>query len=679
MSAHWIAGAILLAWLVILPSVGLLSGWTALAHGLAVTGLVLLAARRLLRESVVRPGLPGLCSAAALLSLGVAYATAPERFPRLELQRGVATALLHAACFASVLVLAPRPEEGEAPARRVRNGLVVLLGALLLVQALTVWLGADSPDADHRPTGSLGNPNVLATVVAACGVALAGWLHFRPLVLLALAPLLLIIVATRSRGAVLALGLTLVVLAVRRRQRALLAALAVGLALLAVVPNPLRERVLNLQPDLDFSRPFLWGAALQSIAEQPLGIGPAMNKYVFPARAWNEASPWMLHQRHGIGLTHNVFLTLTLEWGWLAGAALLLLTAWAALRLWTRPTKARSVSASAAAAAEPDALKTGAALGAAVCFVELQVDGLEQNPLAFSLFLVLLGVALTRSGALSSSRPTPARGWSLSGRLAAGLLLAAALPALVFTAWSTRGAKLMGVAQEAQLASQAVEHGAPQLVAEARAAFDAAEAALPLEARTPWQRFLFEQELTRTWLAAESRPAAQHAADLALAAVRRARAANGADWVAPREEARFLLFLYRSLERRPEWLEGYFSAMSAVLANDPLDVDGHFDLAQESHRAGYAEQAEAALVQVFRLEPDYAYAWQVWASLLEFEGDLERSVAAWVRAEEAVLNCHVKAQRAHPKTRAFYEKNIVRSDLALIRRRLHELRLRLYF
>lgn len=56
-----------------------------------------------------------------------------------------------------------------------------------------------------------------------------------------------------------------------------LALLAVGLAL---VPNPLRERLRHLQSDeYAFERVHIWAAGLKMIADHPLGVGPGMFKY----------------------------------------------------------------------------------------------------------------------------------------------------------------------------------------------------------------------------------------------------------------------------------------------------------------------------------------------------------------------------------------------------------------
>jgi O-antigen ligase len=133
-----------------------------------------------------------------------------------------------------------------------------------------------------------------------------------------------------------------------------------------------------------FTRPFLWGTALEIAREHPTGLGPAMFKYVFPAHALDPERPWLLHQRHEVGLAHNVFLTLAVEWGWLAAAALLGLLAWSALRMLRAPGGRR------------DPLRLGATLGACVLLLELQVDGIEQNQLVFTVFLLLVAAALAR-------------------------------------------------------------------------------------------------------------------------------------------------------------------------------------------------------------------------------------------------------------------------------------------
>jgi tetratricopeptide (TPR) repeat protein len=531
------------------------------------------------------------------------------------------------------------------------------------------------PEGDPpRPAGTLGNPNALATVVAACGLALYGLARQRPAALLLALPLAPLVLVTRSRGAVLAAGVAVLLLALRHRRWRLLLAALVAAALLLVVPNPLRERVLALQSEDVFSRPFLWGAALQSIAEHPQGIGPAMNRYVFPAHTFVPEQPWLLFQRHSVGLTHNVFLTLTLEWGWLAGAALLSLLLITAVRLAGRPRG-------------EDPLRTGAALGAIVMLVELQVDGLEQNAPAFSLFLLFAAVVWARlpsparaagSEAARAARAAHAARLSpgVAGRPLAALLLLVVLAVSGLVAWRSVG--LLRQA-EAQRVLAAYAEGRVE-VAEVREALDAAERVLPGETLPARLRFDFEHALARRRVEQGAPPAAvRQAADAAWAALARARAANGLDPDLPADGARLAVFLHRNLGPDDALLERQVELLSEALVLDPLDVEGHWQFALEAQRAGRHDLVQPAADRALALEPDYAYAWFVLGRLHEADGRLAAALHAYVRAEEAILNCHVKARVAHPRSREFYVENLERTDFAAVRERIHALRLALYF
>lgn len=647
-------GALLFGWFAIAPIAGHRSGWMSIAHTLVTAALLLLLVPRLSAARRVALRGVGVATLLALVSLGLALRFAPERMPRSDMAWTALVGVQHALLFLALLFLVPGPGEDGASTRRWWTALLV---ALVAGQALVVIFGPVPEGEVPRPEGTLGNPNTLGALVGAAALALAGFAGFRRAALAALAPVGIFVLATRSRGAVAALGLVLLVLVVRQGRWRLLGALALLAALLVVVPNPLRTRVAAMRPHDAFSRPFLWGAALPSIAEHPLGIGPGMNKYVFPAHAFDPERPWLVHQRHTVGLTHNVLLTLTLEWGWLAGAAALIAALCAGLRL--------------AARGPPDPLRTGAALGAAVLFLECQVDGIEQNPVAFGVFLLLAATALAR-------RPGPA--WLvLPGRAVAGaaLLVGLALPALALPR-----ARALAAQSAAERAVAAFVAGAPDDPQALRALCERAERLAPAESRPPRLRFEYEDARLRRLVAGEPPAPADALAgtlEAALAALDRARAVHPADAALARQGARLCLFAGREVQRSDALRARYLRLMQDALALDPLDVDGHWDLAQEARKHGEHALAQRHLDALFAIEPDHAFAWYSMARLREFDGDLHGALHDYVRAEEAWLNCIVKAEAANPKTRSFYEKNLQKTDLAVVRARLVALREALYF
>src|SRR6185436_2738188 len=408
------AWIVLFAWLAIYPLVGWQQGTLWPAHLAAVVALGACALPRLWRQARVEVGVPAFATLAALLSLLLSLAVASARLPRREMEWTAVTGVAHALFFLICLCVVPARADEEA---RSRHWLAALLVGVVLGQSLAVWGGLTEPAI--RPTGTLGNPNTLGAVAAACGLGLAGLWGLTPRSFLLVLLTLPLVLSTGSRGAVAALAVTLLLLAVRRRRWKLLTALAAVAALVIVIPNPLVERLAQLEPEHSFTRPFLWKTALRSIATHPLGIGPGMNQYVFPAHAWDAEHPWLLHQRHSVGLTHNVLLTLALEWGWLAGVGAVVLAAWALRGVLRLPRR-------------DDRFGLGAALAATVLFLELQVDGLEQNPIGFSFFLLLAACTLTRLPRAEGV------GLALPGRLVAVLLAAALLALAGVGGWRTR-------------------------------------------------------------------------------------------------------------------------------------------------------------------------------------------------------------------------------------------------
>jgi O-antigen ligase len=651
------AWVVLYAWLALYPLVGWQQGTLWPAHITAVVALGVCVLPGLLRQASVPIGVPALAVLAALASLGLAVSAAPSSLPRGEMQWTAVTGAAHALFF--LLCLAAMPDADASPDEiaRARRSLALLLASIVIGQAFAVWGPFAEPST--RPSGTLGNPNTLGAVAAACGLALAGLFGLTPLAFLLLLPALPLLLVTGSRGAGAAFAVAAMVLAVRRRRWKLLAALAAAGVLVFVVPNPLVERMGRLQSEHSFTRPFLWGAALESIAEHPLGIGPSMNEYVFPAHAWDAEHPWLLHQRHSVGLTHNALLTLTLEWGWLAGAAALLFSGWAVLVLLRRPRPP----------GRDDRLYSGAALGATVLFVEMQVDGLEANPIACSLFLALAACVLARL-------PRGAGGPALSGRLVA-LLLGLALAALTGVGlWRTHGLGYERAADEAVAAWLAGRTGLDN----ARAALDRAESAHPREEKVATLRCDLEEANLRRLLGSPASDAqVLLAAERTRAALDWARAVNPAEPSLPRRAAKLENKIFFRTGRREDWEARSMEALRAVLALDPLDVETRWELANVAQRTGMRALRDEQVKIVFELEPDYALAWDGLARLLEAEGDLEGALHAYVRAEEALLNCAIKVKFPEAESSAFYRNNLGTVDLASVRARIKSLRETLYF
>ena len=670
MKAGWVPWLVLSLLLVAFPAAPSWFDTQWMMHVFCVSAWLVLWVPRLWRTPTLRCGVPALLVGLALLSLAAALLLAPDEAPRAEQRWSALTGALHAALFLLALGMFPGPDAPVAQARRAALGLCGLLLAMCVVQIVRGLMAEPWGEPDTRLSGMLGNPNAFGALVAASALVVAGTGYAlakqagapavarrrKLLAGLLSAPLFAALLASRSRGAAAALLVTLVLLALRWRRLRLLAALAAAVLLVLLVPNPLRDRLAHLRPDHVFTRPFLWGTALDVAREHPAGLGPAMYKYVFPAHALDPERPWLLHQRHEVGLAHNVFLTLAVEWGWMAAAALLGLLGWVAVRMLRAPGGRR------------DPLRLGATLGACVLLVELQVDGIEQNQLVFTVFLLLVAAALARL-----PRPT---GPELSGKVVALICLVAGLAAGGLAAWRERG--YARLAEATALAARWTPQDDPAPV---RAAFEAAAAALPGEL-APWRDCLdFESGVLNRVLEVGSSlddVGLRRALDAVHADADAAVQCNGVDPEPRWQGAQLDLLVWRRTRYAPLF-ERYVAQAQAALRLDPLDVEGHFALAQEAQRAGQRTLADEEFARLFRLEPDHAVAWAVRARMLELDGADDEALYALVRAEEAVLNDRIKAAVDSPRSREFFEDLLRKVDLAEIRTHIANLRRKLYF
>ncbi len=179
-------------------------------------------------------------------------------------------------------------------------GMLVLMGlfeaGLVLVQA---WV-LEAP----RPSGTFANPNFLAGYLAAIWCVLlsrllyvrigrGGWsarimsIHVAP-PMAAAGVILSAIALTRSRGGLLALvvGTTVAVL-IRFGRRGLIG-VAVLMALVLSVPNPLSERIRaeHSANPVGYARLQMWERAAQQIWAHPFGVGLGLYQYTYPKNAF---------------------------------------------------------------------------------------------------------------------------------------------------------------------------------------------------------------------------------------------------------------------------------------------------------------------------------------------------------------------------------------------------------
>ncbi len=211
----------------------------------------------------------------------VSTVASPDRYQSLQ-------GFLSLAAWA--LVLAAAAEVAREPGGR--SWLVGTITAGGVLQA-ALALGQLALSPAGRPAGTYFNPNHLALALAMTGAILlaleprsaAGrWGRWGALLLAACA-----LVATGSRGGVLAAAAGWGFVAWRRwRWRA--AAAAAGLALaLATVPNPLADRVRSLgsTDPYAYTRVRIWASAIERGLDRPLGVGlnlfrQSSQRYAFP-------------------------------------------------------------------------------------------------------------------------------------------------------------------------------------------------------------------------------------------------------------------------------------------------------------------------------------------------------------------------------------------------------------
>jgi O-antigen ligase/tetratricopeptide (TPR) repeat protein len=288
-------------WLLLLGGIvvfsPLLEGGTTHAAVMVIRLMILLLAAGCLRSAIqarrlVVPAPAILAAVAAFLALA-ALSTAFSPYRHQSLQWLIV--LLGYAAFLYVLLCVFETWGHVAWILAVLVLTGLFEAGLALVQA---W-GLHAP----RPSGTFANPNFLAGYLAAVWCVLLGHLsHLRigrggwrtrlaslqaALPAVAAALVLLAVALTRSRGGLLALAGGTAVAVLLRFGRKGLIGVAVFLAIVLSVPNPLSERIRvehSLNP-VGYARLQMWERAAQEIREHPLGLGLGLYQYVYPRNA----------------------------------------------------------------------------------------------------------------------------------------------------------------------------------------------------------------------------------------------------------------------------------------------------------------------------------------------------------------------------------------------------------
>jgi tetratricopeptide (TPR) repeat protein len=254
-------------------------------------------------------------------------------------------------------------------------------------------------------------------------------------------------------------------------------------------------------------------------------------------------------------------------------------------------------------------------------------------------------------------------------------LAAAALSLLSQVAVRTQRVVAVQAAQEAWHAYQAgqADEG------EVRASLKRAEEVASAEESLAEVRFSFEARVYRGALQTGAEAEELDWQERRVwAAAEAARLLNPAD---SRLERTIADHAYRVLTQAKgggEARRRYFTSMRRLLELDPLDVTSRRQLAREYAGEGQYELMEAAFDSLFAIEPDDAAAWVLRGRYRLLHGDTEGALYAYVRAQEAVFNCRVKASVDAPRSQQYFDSVLRLVDLQAVRRRIAELRREAY-
>lgn len=254
---------------------------------------------------------------------GVSLLWAPYKNPSLQ---WVISLLMYGLLFAVVL-------QGIQAWSQIWQVAVVMLAVGLFEGVLGIvqyaWQG------EMRARGTFFNPNFFATYIVASLSIVLGILSStssespsrrRAIVLWLVAAILaLAFISAQSRGAVVALLATLLFIGCLRFGKAFLMVILVGLLAGAVIPNPLKERMVNVaaQDSYAYSRLDIWRSTLERAIDRPMGVGAGLYKYTSFQYRFPIESDVIRYEKRAES-AHNEYLQIAVELG-LCGLGLLLL------------------------------------------------------------------------------------------------------------------------------------------------------------------------------------------------------------------------------------------------------------------------------------------------------------------------------------------------------------------
>lgn len=225
-----------------------------------------------------------------------------------------------------------------------RSRIPLLWGALGALAVITVW-SVHQIDCgcgftyDDRLRGSFQSPNALAQAVVPLGLLAAFWPSKRliGIRIAATAAVVIMVIASNSRGGELALAAGVVVGLMYLRGRVLRYAVigvTIGAVLAAAVFGP--RLIKHQENQVVSARPVIWGVATDVISSKPiLGNGPNQFQSTFKTHEADKPDNILYIEPQAVS-AHNVFLSTWLDWGLLTLVGFLGLLAMAVRNLWSR-------------------------------------------------------------------------------------------------------------------------------------------------------------------------------------------------------------------------------------------------------------------------------------------------------------------------------------------------------
>lgn len=237
----------------------------------------------------------------------------------------------------ATLFLAPLLVRGEKAVRRLVDGLLVVAGVSACVGLAQYLFGYG--DLDRRIRGTFSHYMTFAGFLLICDLLLIAAMTYSRRYRsvwrwVALVAINLALLGSYTRGAWVALTVTLTVLLLVRAPRLLWAYVPAAVLFILLAPVPLLQRatsIVDLRDSSNYDRLCMASAGLTMVAERPLfGIGPQLVKHRYAIYRPGTAP------RYQIPHLHNNFLQLAAERGLPALASYLAMTLVSAGLAWRR-------------------------------------------------------------------------------------------------------------------------------------------------------------------------------------------------------------------------------------------------------------------------------------------------------------------------------------------------------